>query len=105
MNTTWLKSSYRTHTCAELRAEDNGLQVTLSGWVHRVRDLGGVVFVDLRDNYGLTQVVFGPELHAEISAVRVESVITVDCKVVPRAGDNCNKALPTGAIEIVVDKI
>ena len=79
-----LKSRYRTHTCTELRKEHVGQSATLSGWILRKRDHGSLVFIDLRDNYGVTQVVLSGELTAAIAPIRVESVITVTGKVVAR---------------------
>ncbi len=94
----------RTHTCGELRAEHRGSEATLCGWVHRVRDLGGLIFVDLRDRYGLTQLVFEPEraeLHAEASRLRMEDVILVRGVVRGRPAEMVNAAMDTGAIEMV----
>ena len=96
----YLTSIYRTHTCDDLRASDAGATVTLSGWVLRKRDHGGVVFVDLRDNYGQTQVVFNEAGRAEVQDVRVESVIKVTGKVVKRDAAMVNGKLPTGEIEL-----
>ena len=78
--------AYRTHTCGQLRAEHVGSTVKLSGWVHRKRDLGGLLFLDLRDHYGMTQVVADPDSPAFKTAekVRSEWVIRVDGKVRPR---------------------
>ena len=96
----YLKSIYRTHTCDELRAADAGSTATISGWVLRKRDHGGVVFVDLRDNYGQTQVVFNEAGRATIQDVRVESVIKVTGKVMKRDGGMVNSKIPTGEIEV-----
>jgi len=94
---------YRTHTCGELRKDDVGKEVRLSGWVHRKRDHGGVIFVDLRDHYGLTQIVVNPDqaFFAAAEQVRYESVITVTGAVVARTEDTVNPELPTGEIEVV----
>ena len=93
---------YRTHTCGQLRASDTGQTVRLSGWIHRKRDHGGLVFVDLRDNYGLTQLVFAPETpgFATIERLRAESVICVSGEVVARTPETVNTNLPTGEIEV-----
>ncbi|MBN2971946.1 aspartate--tRNA ligase [Roseomonas aeriglobus] len=94
--------AYRTHTCAALRATDVGQTIRLSGWIHRKRDHGGVLFVDLRDHYGITQVVAdadSPAL-AILEAARVESVITIDGEVKARAAGTVNANLPTGDIEV-----
>jgi len=95
-----LVSTYRTHTCAELRTEDAGKTVTLSGWILRKRDHGGVVFVDLRDNYGQTQVVFNNAGLAEIQDIRVESVIRVVGVVKQRDGQMINPKIATGQVEV-----
>ncbi|MGE3770733.1 MAG: aspartate--tRNA ligase [Bdellovibrionales bacterium] len=95
---------YRTHTCGELRAANIGQTVRLSGWVHRKRDHGGLLFIDLRDHYGLTQVVVDtshPQF-AAIESTRVESTITVTGQVVARPADTLNKDLPTGEIEMKI---
>ncbi|MCC0030134.1 MAG: aspartate--tRNA ligase [Brucellaceae bacterium] len=93
---------YRSHTCAALTKADVGQTVRLSGWVHRVRDHGGVLFIDLRDHYGLTQVVADPDSPAFTAAekVRGEWVIRVDGLVKARADEAVNPNLPTGAIEV-----
>ena len=94
-----LKSKYRTHTCGELNEKNVGEVVTLSGWVHRKRDHGSLLFVDLRDNYGITQCVFdgGDE---NLEKIRPESVIKITGKVVARDKDAINDKIPTGHIEI-----
>ena len=94
---------YRTHTCGELRKPHAGQTVRLSGWVHRKRDHGGVIFIDLRDHYGLTQVVINPdkEFFPAAERVRNESVVTVTGVIVPRSTDTVNPNLPTGEIELV----
>jgi len=93
---------YRSHTCGQLRAADTGKTVRLSGWIHRKRDHGGLVFIDLRDNYGLTQLVFAPETpgFATVERLRAESVICVEGEVVARTPDTVNPNLPTGEIEV-----
>ena len=98
---------YRTHNCNGLRAEDINQEVRLSGWVHRKRDHGGLLFIDLRDHFGLTQLVFDPDSSAfqEAEKVRNESVITINGKVLQRSDDTINKALPTGEIEVYVDTL
>ncbi len=94
--------AYRTHKCAELRAAQVGETVRLSGWVHRKRDHGGVLFVDLRDHYGMTQIVAdsdSPAL-AILEGLRVESVVTIDGEVKARSATTVNANLPTGEIEV-----
>ena len=99
--------AYRTHTCGALRAGDVGRTVRLSGWVHRRRDHGGLLFIDLRDHYGLTQCVFhagSPHL-AAAETVRLESVITVTGAVVAREASAINPKLPTGEVEVAVQDL
>jgi aspartyl-tRNA synthetase len=98
---------YRTHTCGALRAADVGSHVRLSGWVHRVRDHGGLLFIDLRDHYGLTQVVADPDSPAFAVAekVRSEWVIRVDGAVRQRPPGTLNPELPTGAVEVFASEI
>ena len=106
--TTTADSSYRTHTCGELRATDAGQDVVLLGWVHRVRDLGGVTFFDLRDRYGLIQVVTraGSGDAADMaSRVRSEFVVAVKGQVVERAPEAFNPKLPTGQVEVAASSI
>jgi len=94
--------AYRTHTCAALRAADAGLTVRLSGWVHSKRDHGGLLFIDLRDHHGITQIVIpagSPHLET-VERVRVESVLTVTGEVVLREGATVNPKLPTGEVEV-----
>ncbi|MGY6662035.1 MAG: aspartate--tRNA ligase [Glycocaulis sp.] len=99
------KTHWRTHTCGELRKTDVGNDVTISGWVHRKRDHGGLLFIDLRDHYGLTQCVLEPdsEHFARLERLRVESVVTLTGKVVARSEDTVNKNLPTGEVELRVE--
>ena len=94
--------AYRTHKCAELRDSHVGDTVRLSGWVHRKRDHGGVLFVDLRDHYGMTQIVADSDSLALpiLEALRLESVITIDGEVKARSAGTVNTNLPTGQIEV-----
>ncbi len=98
-----LKSKYRTHTCGELTAKNVGETVILSGWVHRKRDHGSLLFVDLRDNYGITQCVFdgGDE---NLDKIHPESVIKITGTVVARDAEAVNDKIPTGAIEVKSEK-
>ncbi|MFD2236045.1 aspartate--tRNA ligase [Aureimonas populi] len=98
---------YRSHTCAALRKDDVGSNVRLSGWVHRVRDHGGLLFIDLRDHYGLTQIVVDPDSPAfkVAESVRGEWVIRVDGEVKARSPETVNARLPTGEIELFAREI
>src|SRR5438093_1241925 len=98
---------YRTHTCGELRAQHTSTTARLSGWVHRKRDHGGLLFIDLRDNYGLTQCVLkGSSPHLRTAeGLRLESVVTVTGTVVARAPEAVNPKLPTGEIELAVEDL
>jgi aspartyl-tRNA synthetase len=94
--------AYRTHDCAALRATDAGITARVSGWIHRKRDHGGVLFIDLRDHFGLTQIVVGPGSPAfeTLDRARLESVVTVTGDVVMREGGAVNANLATGDIEV-----
>jgi aspartyl-tRNA synthetase len=99
----------RTHHCGELRSSDAGARVVLMGWVHRRRDLGGVLFIHLRDREGVTQLVFradgDPAVHAKAEMLASEYVIAVEGRVEKRAPETVNPAIATGEVEVVVDKI
>ncbi|MFN8612504.1 MAG: aspartate--tRNA ligase [Vulcanimicrobiota bacterium] len=98
----------RTHTCNQIRPEHVGQNVTLMGWVHRRRDLGGLIFLDLRDRYGITQCVIDPEAgeaFAKAERVRSEFVLAVTGKVAARTDKTINKNLDTGAVELVADSL
>jgi aspartyl-tRNA synthetase len=98
---------YRTHTCGALRETDIGQTVRLAGWCHRIRDHGGVLFIDLRDHYGLTQVVADPDSPAFKLAetLRSEWVVRIDGKVRRRPAGTENPELPTGAVEVYISEI
>src|SRR5690606_23910097 len=98
---------YRTHTCGALTAGDAGNNVRLSGWVHRVRDHGGLLFIDLRDHYGITQCVIDPDsaAFAQAEKVRSEWVLRIDGEVKRRDDAAVNPNIPTGAIEIFIREI
>lgn len=99
----------RTHTCGALRREDIHTHVTLSGWVNRRRDHGGLIFIDLRDRFGLTQLVFdpikAPEAHRQAEKLRLEWVISIKGKVIQREEGMTNSKLATGEIEVLVEEI
>ena len=95
--------AYRTHTCGQLRKSDVGKTVKISGWVHRKRDHGGVLFIDLRDTHGLTQIV--AQGNADLEKIRNESFITVEGAVVNRTEGTTNAKMPTGDIELVVKSV
>ncbi|ANS66578.1 aspartyl-tRNA synthetase [Streptomyces lincolnensis] len=98
---------YRSHTCGELRASDVGTDVRLSGWLHNRRDLGGILFIDLRDHYGITQLVARPGTPAyeALDKLTKESTVRVDGKVVSRGTENVNPDLPTGEVEVEVGEV
>lgn len=104
-----IRFMHRTHTCGELTAQNIGETTTLSGWVHGRRDLGGLIFVDLRDHYGLTQVVFNPEknpeIHALAESIRPEWVIKISGKIVARIEGQANADMQTGEIEIEAESL
>jgi aspartyl-tRNA synthetase len=93
---------YRTHTCGELRKEDVGKTVRVSGWVHRIRDHGGLLFIDLRDHYGITQAVADPKspAFARAETLKPEWVVRIDGEVVARSDETINPNLPTGEVEV-----
>ncbi len=99
----------RTHHCSQLRKEDSGKTVTLAGWIDRRRDHGGIIFIDLRDKHGITQVVFNPDhdaaLHAKADSLRNEWVVSVVGKVRPRPDDMVNPNRATGEIEVLADEL
>src|SRR5258705_10034163 len=99
--------AYRSHTCGQLRIDHKGRDVRLSGWVHRVRDHGGLLFIDLRDHYGLTQVVADPDSPAFKTAekMRAEWVIRVDGKLKARTPDTVTPNMPTGGVEVFATDI
>ncbi|WP_323803277.1 aspartate--tRNA ligase [Sulfitobacter litoralis] len=99
--------AYRSHTCADLSKKNVGDKVRLSGWVHRVRDHGGILFIDLRDHYGITQVLCDPDspVFADVEKVRSEWCIRIDGEVKARADDLVNAKIPTGEIEVFVRDI
>src|ERR687891_2200658 len=100
-----LGSLTRTHTCGALRADDVGADVVLLGWVHRVRDLGGLLFIDVRDRAGITQIVFDnddAEAMAKAKRLRSEYVIGVRGRVQRRSPETVNPKLPTGEVEVMV---
>src|SRR5271169_2680031 len=98
---------YRTHTCGALRLADAGATARLSGWVHRKRDHGQLLFVDLRDHYGITQCVIDASspLFGEVDALRLESVVTLTGTVVRRSPETVNPRLPTGEVEVQIAAI
>ncbi|MFD5003201.1 aspartate--tRNA ligase [Streptomyces mutabilis] len=98
---------YRSHTCGELRSSDVGTDVRLSGWLHNRRDLGGILFIDLRDHYGITQLVARPgtEAYETLDKLTKESTVRIDGKVVSRGAENINPDLPTGEVEVEVGEV
>src|SRR5574344_1706197 len=98
-----MSSEYRTNNCGELNIKNVGQEVKLAGWVQRIRNLGGMTFIDLRDQYGITQIVISDKLKEEVSSLCTECVISVDGEVVERS--NKNFKITTGEIEINANKI
>jgi len=99
--------AYRTHTCAQLRSSDVGQKVRVSGWIHRKRDHGGVLFIDLRDHHGITQIVADQDNPVQklLDSLKLESVITVTGEVVARSSEAVNPKLPTGEIEVIAREV
>ncbi len=98
--------AYRTHTCGELRKKDVGSHVRLSGWVNRRRDHGGLLFIDLRDHYGITQCVIEPDAaaFAEVDKARSEWILTLTGEVEARIDDTVNPDMPTGDVELRIEE-
>ena len=102
-----MKNIYRTHLCNELRPKDVGASAKLSGWIHRKRDHGNLLFIDLRDHFGLTQCVIevkNPEFR-KIEKLHSESVVTFEGMVASRDEETVNKNLPTGGVELKITKV
>ena len=100
-----MENIYRTHTCGELNISNVNQEVRLSGWVQRIRNLGAMKFIDLRDQYGITQIVVSDDenIQKQLEGVYTEAVIQVNGKVVERS--NKNNKIPTGEIEVIAEKI
>jgi aspartyl-tRNA synthetase len=96
--------AYRSHTCADLNINNVGETIRLSGWVHRVRDHGGLLFIDLRDHYGMTQVLCDPDspVFKEVEKLRSEWCIRIDGTVKARDAELVNPKIPTGEIEVFI---
>jgi len=98
---------YRTHTCNDLNTSHANETVSLAGWVHRIRDHGGVLFIDLRDHYGITQVLADPDsdVFFEVEKLKAESVIKITGEVRLRSPELINNKIPTGAIEVYIRQL
>ena len=98
-------SKYRTHTCGELNITDKDKEIILSGWINKKRDHGNLLFIDLRDNYGLTQCVIdkNSSIFKELENLPLETVVKINGKVIERSKDTVNKNLETGEIEISIN--
>ena len=98
-------NKFRSHNCNELRKKDVGTKVLLSGWVNKKRDHGNLLFIDLRDNYGITQCIIDKDNSNfnELEKIQLETVIKIDGKVIDRSKDTINKEIKTGEIEIVIN--
>ena len=99
-------NKYRSHNCSELRKNDVGSNVLLSGWINKKRDHGNLLFIDLRDNYGITQCIIDKENSnfKELEKIQLETVIKIDGKVVDRTKETINKDISTGEVEVIIDK-
>ena len=100
-------NKYRTHNCGELRKENVGERVKIAGWVQSIRNLGGLVFVALRDQYGITQAVISGnnELADTVSNIPTESTVSIEGTVGQRTGSEINENMPTGEVEVVIEKV
>ena len=101
-----MSNKYRTHNCSELRKENVGNNVVLSGWVNKKRDHGNLLFIDLRDNYGVTQCIIDKENSnfSQLEKIQLETVIRIEGKVVNRSSETINKEIQTGEIEIGINE-
>ena len=99
--------AYRSHNCNQLNEKNEGDKVRLSGWVHRVRDHGGLLFIDLRDHYGFTQILADPDskVFSEVEKVRSEWCIRIDGVVKKRDEELKNPKIPTGGIEVFIEDL
>ena len=99
-------NKYRSHNCNELRKTNVGKKVLLSGWINKKRDHGNLLFIDLRDNYGVTQCIIDKENSnfSSLEKIQLETVIKIDGKVVDRSSDTINKDIETGEIEVAIEK-
>ena len=99
-------NKYRTHNCNELRSKDVGNEIILSGWINKKRDHGNLLFIDLRDNYGVTQCIVDKESNffADLEKIQLETVIKIEGKVVNRSNETINKDIDTGEIEVAIEK-
>ena len=99
-------NKYRTHNCNELNKDNSGQEIVLSGWINKKRDHGNLLFIDLRDNYGMTQCIIDKsnESFKLLEKIQLESVIKINGKVVKRSDDTINSELQTGEIEVNIDK-
>ena len=102
-----IKNEYRSHYCGKLNITNVGEEVKLSGWMHSIRDHGGLVFIDLRDQFGFTQVVIDQQskIFKKIENLRLESVISIKGKVILRSKETINDKIKTGKIEVLVDTL
>lgn len=100
-------SKFRTHNCGELQKEDAGKKVKLAGWIHSVRDHGGVIFIDLRDHFGITQIVINPDMafYQELERWRIESVVSFAGSILERSPENVNPKIPTGELELIAEEM
>ncbi len=99
-------NKYRTHNCNDLRKEDVNKIISLSGWINKKRDHGNLLFIDLRDNYGITQCIIDKEnkFFKELEKIQLETVIKIEGKVVNRSDETINKEIQTGEIEVAIEK-
>ena len=100
-------NKYRSHNCNELRKKDVGNKVLLSGWINKKRDHGNLLFIDLRDNYGITQCIVDKEnsSFSTIEKMQLETVVKIEGDVVPRSNETINKEIDTGEIEVAIDNL
>ena len=99
-------NKYRTHKCNELRKEDVNKKISLSGWINKKRDHGNLLFIDLRDNYGITQCIIDKEnkYFSDLEKMQLETVIKVEGSVVHRSKETINEEINTGEVEVIIEK-